>query len=180
MEAKEFIAELVEKSRAAQREFEKFSQEKTDEIVRAIAKTVFDNADPLAKMAAEETRMGVYADKISQVKNGTAITLHKETGGKLNDTQYFTFKKSADNTYLIQPRNSNYTVNVSARKSGSKVICWTSTKKNNEEWIIEFSGSGYTFRLKNQPNLYLTQSGDSLKLQKKTGNDNQLFFIQAE
>lgn len=132
------------------------------------------------KSVSSEKRMNVYADKISQVKNGTAITLHKETGGKLNDTQYFTFKKSADNTYLIQPRNSNYTVNVSARKSGSKVICWTSTKKNNEEWIIEFSGSGYTFRLKNQPNLYLTQSGDSLKLQKKTGNDNQLFFIQAE
>jgi len=82
MEAKEFIAELVEKSRAAQREFEKFSQEKTDEIVRAIAKTVFDNADPLAKMAAEETRMGVYADKIKKNMGKSKIIWNSLKGVK--------------------------------------------------------------------------------------------------
>lgn len=128
--------------------------------------------------ASSGKHMNIYADKMSQVKNGTAITLHKAVGGEKNDTQHFTFHKSTDNTYLIQPRNSNYTVNVSARKSGAKVICWTSTKKNNEEWIVEYSGNGYTFRLKNQPDLYLTQSGDSLKVQKKSGKDDQIFYIQ--
>ena len=122
--------------------------------------------------------VNVYAEKMTQVKNGTAITLHKAVGGEKNDTQHFTFHKSADNTYLIQPRNSKYTVNVSSRKAGAKALCWTSTKKNNEEWIVEYSGKGYTFRLKNQPDLYLTQSGDSLKLQKKSGKDNQIFYIQ--
>lgn len=66
MEAKEYITQLVSKSRAAQLEFEKFSQEKTDGIVRAIAKTVYDNAEPLARMAVDETRMGVYEHKIKK------------------------------------------------------------------------------------------------------------------
>ena len=67
---------------AVQREFEKFSQEKTDEIVRAIAKTVFDNADPLAKMAAEETRMGVYADKIKKNMGKSKIIWNSLKGVK--------------------------------------------------------------------------------------------------
>lgn len=33
---------------------------------------------------------------------------------------------------------------------------------------METSGDGYTFRLENAPSLYLTQSGSSLTLQKKT------------
>jgi succinate-semialdehyde dehydrogenase len=66
MEAKEYITQLVAKSRTAQLEFQNFSQEKTDEIVRAIAKTVYDNAEPLARMAVDETRMGVYEHKIKK------------------------------------------------------------------------------------------------------------------
>lgn len=60
------IKEMVALSRKAQAEFAAFSQEKIDAIVRAIGKVVYDNADPLAKMAAEETRMGVYEDKIKK------------------------------------------------------------------------------------------------------------------
>ena len=52
--------------------------------------------------ASSGKRMNVYADTLSQVKNGTAITLHKEAGGKQNDTQAFTFKKSADNAGCIR------------------------------------------------------------------------------
>jgi len=128
--------------------------------------------------AASGKRMNIYVDQMSQATDGTAITLYKAVNGKKNDTQMFTFHKSAENTYLIQPRNSKYTMNVSARKAGAKLLCWTSTKKNNEEWIVEPSGSGYTFRLENQPDLYLTQSGDSLKLQKKSGKTNQIFYIE--
>lgn len=60
------ILDLVERSRAAQKVLETYDQKKTDEIVRMFAKVVFDNADPLAKMAVEETRMGVYEDKIKK------------------------------------------------------------------------------------------------------------------
>lgn len=82
MEAKEIIAEMIGKSRVAQRQFEQFSQEQTDEIVRAIAKTVYDNADPLAKMAVEETRMGVYADKIKKNQGKAKIIWNSLKGVK--------------------------------------------------------------------------------------------------
>lgn len=67
MEALEFVEELIEKSRVAQREFEKYSQEQVDQAVRAIGKAVYDNAEILARLAVDETKMGRYEDKI--VKN---------------------------------------------------------------------------------------------------------------
>jgi acyl-CoA reductase-like NAD-dependent aldehyde dehydrogenase len=53
------IKELVAKARAAQATFETFSQQQVDAIVRDIGKFVYDNAEPLAKMAVEETGIGV-------------------------------------------------------------------------------------------------------------------------
>lgn len=149
----------------------------TAAAVQAAARQDLDSGSHAIISAASGKRMNIYVDKIAQATNGTAITLYKAVDGNQNDTQMFTFRKSSDNTYLIQPRNSKYTVNVSARKAGSKLICWTSTKKNNEEWIVERNGDGYTFRLENQQDLYLTQSGDTLKLQKKSGKTNQIFYI---
>ena len=51
MEAQEFVNGLVEKARIAQKQIEAYSQEQVDVIVREIAKTVYDNAELLAKMA---------------------------------------------------------------------------------------------------------------------------------
>lgn len=140
----------------------------------------FENGSFSITSAASGKRMNIYVDKISQAKNGTTINLYKAVNGDKNDTQQFVFEKVADNTYLIQPRNSSFTVNVSSLKSGSKVICWTSTKKNNEPWIVEpsDSGEGYTLRLQNQPDMYLTQSDDSLIIKKKSGKKNQIFNIE--
>jgi succinate-semialdehyde dehydrogenase len=50
--------------------------------VKAIAKTVFDNAEPLAKMAVEETRMGVYEDKILKNKGKARIIWNSLKGKK--------------------------------------------------------------------------------------------------
>ena len=60
------IKELIEKARIAQKEFESFNQEQVDLIVKEIAKVIYDNAIPLAKMAVDETRMGVFEDKIKK------------------------------------------------------------------------------------------------------------------
>lgn len=63
------IAEMIARARVAQAKFEaEFDQKRTDAVVRAIGKTVFDHAEELAKMAVEETRMGVVADKIAKNK----------------------------------------------------------------------------------------------------------------
>lgn len=67
MEDKQLIKDLVEKAKVAQEELSTYTQEELDNIVRVIAKTVYDNAEVLAKMAVEETGMGVYEDKV--IKN---------------------------------------------------------------------------------------------------------------
>jgi succinate-semialdehyde dehydrogenase len=68
MDVKNYISELIEKARTAQKEFETFSQEKVDQAVRAIGKAIYDEGEPLARMAIDETRMGSYEDKIMKNK----------------------------------------------------------------------------------------------------------------
>ena len=67
------ISEMMKKARKAQKEFETFSQEKVDEIVREIAKVVYDNAEELAKIAVDETQMGVYEDKVAKNKGKSKV-----------------------------------------------------------------------------------------------------------
>jgi len=64
---------MMKKARKAQKEFETFSQEKVDEIVREIAKVVYDNAEELAKIAVDETQMGVYEDKVAKNKGKSKV-----------------------------------------------------------------------------------------------------------
>lgn len=68
MEPKAYIESLIDKARKAQKEYEKFSQQQIDEMVRAIGKVVYDRAEELAKMAVDETKMGVYKDKVAKNK----------------------------------------------------------------------------------------------------------------
>ncbi|MDR0584725.1 MAG: aldehyde dehydrogenase family protein [Treponema sp.] len=76
------IAELVKKSRIAQAVIAGYSQEKIDSVVRMLAKVVYDNAEPLAKMAAEESRMGVYEDKITKNRGKARLLWYGLKGKK--------------------------------------------------------------------------------------------------
>ena len=67
MEKNTYIMGYISRGRMAQKEFEKYSQEQVDNAVKIIAKVVHDNAEALAKMAVEETGMGIYEDKV--IKN---------------------------------------------------------------------------------------------------------------
>ncbi len=60
------IEEMIEKARIAQRQVATYSQAQVDELVRAIGKVVYDNAEELARDAVDETRMGVYEDKVTK------------------------------------------------------------------------------------------------------------------
>lgn len=82
MQAREYVLDLIEKARIAQKEFEKYSQEKVDEAVRAIGKAVYDNGEMLARMAVDETRMGVYEDKIVKNKGKSKAVWNKLKGAK--------------------------------------------------------------------------------------------------
>lgn len=66
MGAQEKIAKILSKARIAQKELEVFNQEQVDACVRAIARAVYDNAEYFAKMAIDETKMGVYEDKVKK------------------------------------------------------------------------------------------------------------------
>jgi len=67
------IDELIEKSRIAQKKYEKFNQHQVDLIVKEIAWTVYSNAEELARMAVEETGMGVYEDKVKKNRGKASI-----------------------------------------------------------------------------------------------------------
>ena len=63
----EKLEEAIAKVRKAQEEFSKFTQEKVDEIFKAAAIAANSARIPLAKMAVEETGMGIVEDKV--IKN---------------------------------------------------------------------------------------------------------------
>lgn len=61
------INEMLLKARAAQADYqERFNQDQVDEVVKTVAKVIFDNAEPLARMSVDETGMGVYEDKVAK------------------------------------------------------------------------------------------------------------------
>ncbi len=63
----ETLEEAIASVRAAQNEFAKYTQEQVDEIFKAAAIAANKQRIPLAKMAVEETGMGVVEDKV--IKN---------------------------------------------------------------------------------------------------------------
>jgi succinate-semialdehyde dehydrogenase len=77
-----YIDEYIARARKAQKAFERLSQEKIDEAVMVIAKTVYDNAEYLAEIAVEETGMGVVSDKIAKNKGKARIIWHSLKGKK--------------------------------------------------------------------------------------------------
>lgn len=63
------IEDMMARARVAQAKFEaEFDQKRTDAVVRALGKVVYDHAEELAKMAVEETEMGNYADKVAKCR----------------------------------------------------------------------------------------------------------------
>ena len=67
------VQQLVANARVAQAVFESFSQEQVDAIVKGIGKYVYDNAEMLARMAVDETGIGVYEDKILKNKGKARV-----------------------------------------------------------------------------------------------------------
>ena len=60
------IQERIDAARKAQAQILDYTQEQVDKLVFEIAKVIYLNAEPLAKMAVEETRLGKYEDKIGK------------------------------------------------------------------------------------------------------------------
>ena len=93
----ESLQKTIEKVKEAQREFSKFSQEKVDEIFKASAIAANQARIPLAKMAVEETGMGVVEDKV--IKNHYASEYiynkykNEKTCGVIEEDEQYGIKK---------------------------------------------------------------------------------------
>ena len=70
MELNPIITGLVQKARAAAKQIENYTQEQIDEVCLAIGWEVYrdENVEQLAKLAVDESGMGVYEDKIKKHK----------------------------------------------------------------------------------------------------------------
>ena len=83
------IKEMVSLARKAQKEYQAtHNQEAVDNICRAAAKVIYENAAILAREAVDETGMGVYEHKVAKNQGkskGVWYNLHnKKSVGILN------------------------------------------------------------------------------------------------
>ncbi|MBI0578573.1 bifunctional acetaldehyde-CoA/alcohol dehydrogenase [Neobacillus cucumis] len=88
----ETIDKLVENGLNALAEFRSFNQQTIDEIVKQMALAGLDQHMPLAKLAVEETKRGVYEDKIIKNMFATEYVYHNikydKTAGIINENDY--------------------------------------------------------------------------------------------
>lgn len=66
LESIQIMRELISRARAAQGILAEFNQERVDRLVAAMAAAARKAAEPLARMAREETGFGVYEDKVAK------------------------------------------------------------------------------------------------------------------
>src|SRR4051812_34231227 len=67
------IQHLMTRARAAQVMFAEFSQGHVDAIVKGVGKYVYDHAEMLARLAVDESGIGVYADKVLKNKSKARV-----------------------------------------------------------------------------------------------------------
>ena len=68
------VRDLVARAKAAQKIFAEYDQARVDSIVAAIAQACAAQAEPLAKMAVEETGFGIWQDKVLKNLLGSTMT----------------------------------------------------------------------------------------------------------
>ncbi len=99
------LDDLISKAQKAQKIYADFSQEKVDEIFKACAMAINSRRIPLAKMACEETGMGIVEDKV--IKNHFASEYiynkykHTKTCGAIEEDTAMGIKKVAEPIGII-------------------------------------------------------------------------------
>ena len=105
VDSTESLQKLIENVRKAQKEFATFSQEKVDKIFFAAAMAANQARIPLAKLAVEETGMGVIEDKV--IKNNYAAEYiynkykNVQTVGVVEEDKSYGYKKVLEPIGLI-------------------------------------------------------------------------------
>ncbi len=96
----EALQKTIEKVRKAQQEFAKYTQEQVDKIFQAAAIAANQNRIPLAKIAVEETGMGVVEDKVIKNHYAAEYVYNKykdvKTCGVIEQDDNYGIKKIAE------------------------------------------------------------------------------------
>lgn len=101
----EELEELIRRVKKSQLEYATYSQEQVDEIFRRAAIAANDKRIPLAKLAVEDTGMGIVEDKV--IKNHFASEFiynkyrNEQTCGVLEDDDFYGVKRIAEPIGII-------------------------------------------------------------------------------
>ena len=101
----ETLTKTLERVKNAQKEFSKYSQEQVDKIFQAAAIAANEARIPLAKMAVEETGMGIVEDKV--IKNHYAAEYiynkykNEKTCGVIYQDESYGIKKIAEPVGIV-------------------------------------------------------------------------------
>ena len=95
----ESLKEMMAKVKAAQAKFAEYSQEEVDRIFKEVALVINNERINLAKMAVEETGMGILEDKVIKNHFASEYIYNKykdeKTCGILEEDRSFGIKKIA-------------------------------------------------------------------------------------
>ena len=101
----ETLTKTLEKVKNAQKEFSKYSQEQVDKIFQAAAIAANEVRIPLAKMAVEETGMGIVEDKVIKNHYATEYIYNKykneKTCGVIYQDDSYGIKKIAEPVGIV-------------------------------------------------------------------------------
>lgn len=99
------IDSLVERAKVASQEYMKLDQETIDNIVKKMSMAVLENHMKLAKMAVEETKRGVYEDKITKNMFASEYIYHSikynKTVGIVNENEELGYEEIAEPVGII-------------------------------------------------------------------------------
>lgn len=101
----EMVDGLVQRAKKASEEYMKLDQEQVDEIVKAMAMAGLEYHMELAKMAVEETKRGIYEDKITKNMFATEYVYHSikydKTVGVIKDNEEEGYEEIAEPVGII-------------------------------------------------------------------------------
>lgn len=127
------MRDAVKKAKKAQQEFMQFSQWKIDSIVKAIAAAAFNQSKELARMAVEETGMGVVEHKLIKNQVGsrdvyesikdekTIGVIHEDTENKVTEIAY-PYGVIAAIIPTTNPTSTAMFKTIAALKSGNAIV----------------------------------------------------------
>ncbi len=104
-EVKQMIDDLIERAKKASKEYLKLNQEQVDNITKAMAMAGLEHHMELAKLAVEETKRGIYEDKITKNMFATEYIYHSikydKTVGVISENEEEGYQEIAEPIGII-------------------------------------------------------------------------------